>query len=42
METTVKGHVTAILKKLKAHSRTHVVVNMTKFGTESMLANNSF
>jgi len=42
METTVKGHVTAILKKLKAHSRTHVVVNMAKFGTESVLAKNSF
>jgi len=40
-ESTVKGHVTAILKKLRAHSRTHVVVSMSKFGTETILGNNS-
>jgi DNA-binding NarL/FixJ family response regulator len=40
-ESTVKGHVTAILKKLKAHSRTHVVVSMSKFGTETILSNNT-
>ena len=33
-------HVTAILKKLKSHSRTHVVVSMSKFGTDTVLAGN--
>jgi DNA-binding NarL/FixJ family response regulator len=40
-ESTVKGHVTAILKKLGAHSRTHVVVTMSRIRSETILGNNA-